>query len=69
VHGPDVGDAAAPSSGGKDPARRHRHDVGAVDHGPRSTEPITRGIQGVLGLAIAATLALVVYVVVLAVGA
>lgn len=51
---------------GKDPTKRHRHDIGLVDHGPRSTEGITQGIQGVLGLAIAATLALVGYVVFLA---
>jgi hypothetical protein len=49
---------------GGDPTKRHRHDVGAVDHGPKSTEEITRGIQGVLGLAILGTLALVLYAVV-----
>lgn len=51
---------------GKDPAKRHRHDVGAVDHGPKATEAITRGIQGVLGLVIIATLGLFGYVVYLA---
>jgi hypothetical protein len=51
---------------GKDPTKRHRHDVGLVDHGPKTTEAITRGVQGVLGLAIAATLALVGYAVYLA---
>jgi hypothetical protein len=50
---------------GGDPTKRHRHDVGAVDHGPKSTVDITRGIQGVLGLAILATAGLVVYAVVL----
>jgi hypothetical protein len=49
-----------------DPTKRHRHDVGAVDHGPRATAAITRGVQGVLGLAIAGTLGLVIYAVVLA---
>jgi len=53
---------------GKDPTKRHRHDVGAVDHGPESTEGITRGIQGVLGLAILATVGLVVYALVVAIG-
>jgi hypothetical protein len=51
---------------GGDPTKRHRHDVGAVDHGPVSTAAITRGIQGVLGLAILGTLGLTIYAIVLA---
>ncbi len=45
----------------RDPDKRHRHDVGLVDHGPHSTETVTRAIQIVLGAAILATLILAVY--------
>jgi hypothetical protein len=67
VEGENVPASSWSANEGKDPTKRHRHDVGAVDHGPRSTEGITRGIQGVLGLAILATALLVAYVVVLAI--
>jgi hypothetical protein len=40
---------------------KHRHDLGHEDHGPKLAAPITHGIQGLLGLWIALTLALVVY--------
>lgn len=49
-----------------DPKKKHRHDVGLPDHGPVSTERVTRAIQGLLLLLIAAAGALVVYAVVLA---
>ena len=49
-----------------DPAQKHRHDVGAPDHGPRKTEAVTRSIQGLLGLAIILTGALLIYAVLVA---
>jgi hypothetical protein len=48
-------------SGELDPKKKHRHDVGAVDHGPTSTERTTRAIQLVMGLAILLSAALLVY--------
>jgi len=53
-------------SAGGDPKKKHRHDVGMPDHGPVSTEGVTRGIQGLLLLLIAAAGALVVYAIVVA---
>lgn len=50
-----------------DPRKKHRHDVGLPDHGPVSTERLTRAIQGLMLLLLAATGALVAYAVVLAV--
>ncbi|HTM21705.1 MAG TPA: hypothetical protein VL172_14385 [Kofleriaceae bacterium] len=44
-----------------DPRQKHRHDVGAPDHGPRATERTTRSIQALLGLAILATGVLLIY--------
>ncbi len=44
--------------------KKHRHDLGHEDHGPKIAEGTTRGIQTLLGLWIALTLALVVYVLV-----
>lgn len=41
--------------------RKHRHDLGHEDHGPKLAEGTTRAIQIILGLWIALTLALVVY--------
>ena len=49
-----------------DPKKKHRHDVGMPDHGPVSTEPMTRAIQGFLLLLLAATGALTFYALVLA---
>ncbi len=49
-----------------DPRKKHRHDVGLPDHGPVSTERVTRSLQGLLLLLIAAAGALVVYAVALA---
>ena len=45
----------------KDPNKKHRHDVGAVDHGALSAEETTRSIQVILGLCIASCIALVIY--------
>lgn len=44
--------------------KKHRHDLGQEDHGPKLAAGTTRAIQGLLGLWIAMTLALVVYVLV-----
>ncbi|HEX7836029.1 MAG TPA: hypothetical protein VF469_01135 [Kofleriaceae bacterium] len=43
------------------PRRKHRHDLGQEDHGPKLTTGVTRAIQTLLGLWIALTLLLVVY--------
>jgi hypothetical protein len=44
--------------------KKHRHDLGQEDHGPKLASGTTRAIQGLLGLWIALTLGLVVYVLV-----
>jgi hypothetical protein len=41
--------------------RKHRHDLGHEDHGPKLAAGTTRAIQILLGLWIALTLVLVVY--------
>ena len=41
--------------------KKHRHDLGGEDHGPKLAAGTTRAIQAMLGLWIALTLALVVY--------
>ncbi len=41
-----------------DPNKKHRHDIGAVDHGPESTERTTRSIQVVMATAILFSIAL-----------
>lgn len=41
--------------------RKHRHDLGHEDHGPRMAAGTTRAIQTLLGLWIALSLVLVVY--------
>ena len=41
--------------------KKHRHDLGHEDHGPKLAARTTRGIQTILGLWIALTLAVVVY--------
>jgi len=43
------------------PRRKHRHDLGQEDHGPKLVAGTTRAIQTLLGLWIALTLGLVVY--------
>jgi len=43
------------------PRRKHRHDLGHEDHGPKLAAATTRGIQTLLGLWIALSLGLVVY--------
>lgn len=44
------------------PRRKHRHDLGHEDHGPKLAAGTTHAIQTLLGLWIALTLALVIYV-------
>ncbi len=44
-----------------DPNKKHRHDVGAVDHGALSFEHTTRTIQVILGMCIVSSIALVIY--------
>lgn len=44
--------------------KKHRHDLGHEDHGPKVAEGTTKAIQIILGLWIALTLGLVVYVLV-----
>jgi hypothetical protein len=46
------------------PRRKHRHDLGHEDHGPKLAAGTTRAVQILLGLWIALTLALVVYAVI-----
>ena len=46
------------------PRHKHRHDLGHEDHGPKLAARTTHAIQALLGLWIALTLALVVYVLV-----
>jgi hypothetical protein len=41
--------------------KKHRHDLGHEDHGPKLAEGTTRAIQILLGIWIALTLCLVVY--------
>ena len=50
----------SPPSDGK--LRKHRHDLGHEDHGPKLAAGTTRAIQALLGLWIALSLGLVVYV-------
>lgn len=53
--------ATDPSEAPGTPRRKHRHDLGQEDHGPRLAAGTTRAIQTLLGVWIALTLGLVVY--------
>lgn len=44
--------------------KKHRHDLGHEDHGPKLAAGTTRGIQILLGLWIALTMLFVVYAVI-----
>lgn len=44
--------------------KKHRHDLGEEDHGPKLAAGTTRAIQILLGLWIALTLGMVLYVLV-----
>lgn len=52
-----------------DPTKKHRHDIGAPDHGPAAGADVTRAIQGVLLCTIILTIVLVGYVGLAATGA
>jgi hypothetical protein len=41
--------------------KKHRHDLGHEDHGPKLAAGTTRGIQILLGLWIALSICLVIY--------
>lgn len=43
------------------PRKKHRHDLGHEDHGPKLAAATTRGIQILLGLWIALTMGLALY--------
>jgi len=49
---------------GYEARRKHRHDLGHEDHGPVVAAKTTRGIQTLLGLWIALTFALVLWMIV-----
>lgn len=53
----DVDESEIPGT----PRKKHRHDLGHEDHGPKLAEGTTHAIQILLGLWIALTLCLVVY--------
>ncbi|MFN0249030.1 MAG: hypothetical protein ACKV2T_19245 [Kofleriaceae bacterium] len=46
------------------PRRKHRHDLGHEDHGPKVAQGTTKAIQILLGLWIALSLGLVLYLLV-----
>ncbi len=46
------------------PRKKHRHDLGHEDHGPKVAAGTTKTIQMLLGMWIALTFALVVYLLV-----
>lgn len=48
-------------SGELDPNKKHRHDIGAVDHAPESTERTTRAIQVVMAASILLSIALFIW--------
>ena len=50
-----------PSEVAGTPRRKHRHDLGQEDHGPKLAAGTTHAIQILLGLWIALALVLVVY--------
>lgn len=52
----------------KDPNKKHRHDIGDVEHGAHSTELVTKAIQIVLGVAVLGSAGLVIYTVLRMVG-
>ena len=46
-----------------EPRKKHRHDLGQEDHGPKLAAGTTRGIQILLGTWVTLTIALVLYAV------
>jgi hypothetical protein len=59
--GDDYGSGAENGEKPLDPGKRHRHDIGLVDHGPGSSGSTTHALQILLGLWIFLTLALVIW--------
>jgi hypothetical protein len=51
---------------GYEARRKHRHDLGHEDHGPVVAAKTTRGVQTLLGLWVALTFALVLWMIVTA---
>jgi hypothetical protein len=51
---------------GYEARRKHRHDLGHEDHGPVVAVHTTKGIQALLGLLVALTFALVLWMIVTA---
>nr|HEX4316144.1 hypothetical protein [Kofleriaceae bacterium] len=49
---------------GDEQRKKHRHDLGQEDHGPKLAANTTRAIQGLLGLWIVLTLVFVLYMLV-----
>jgi hypothetical protein len=45
----------------KDATKKHRHDIGEVDHGARSVESPTQSIQGLLGVLVVCSIGLTVW--------
>ncbi|HPH67117.1 MAG TPA: hypothetical protein PLF40_15290 [Kofleriaceae bacterium] len=48
-------------SGSDEGLKKHRHDLGHEDHGPKLAAGTTKAIQAMLGLWIALTVGLIVY--------
>ncbi len=44
----------------KDPKKKHRHDIGEVDHGPKTTVEVTSVLQGLMAAWILATAVLLI---------
>jgi hypothetical protein len=48
-------------SGSDEVLKKHRHDLGHEDHGPKLAAGTTKAIQALLGIWITLTVALIVY--------
>jgi len=59
-----MSDATADSEIAGSQRKKHRHDLGHEDHGPKVAAGTTKTIQALLGLWIALTLVLVIYTIV-----
>jgi len=53
--------AAAAAHAGLDPNKKHRHDIGAVDHGAVTTVPTTVTIQVIMGTGIVLSVFYLIY--------
>jgi hypothetical protein len=61
LHGPGAMAHVDPDEIPGTQRKKHRHDLGHEDHGPKLAAKTTRAIQTLLGLWIALTVALVAY--------